>query len=143
MNFTSVGVATYAVIRGLSLQLGATYYATIQAVDFTGKLSHAVSRGMTIDFTAPSIGGVQLIGTTKYQSGLALEWNAIKDVESDIISLEWGLGSQPGSSDIIGWTGTRLEYNTRITLNTTGLELYEGQLVFASLKVSTAERCNW
>lgn len=130
-----MGVATYAALRGLSLQSGSTYYATIQAVDFTGKSGYVVSRGVTIDATEPKLEWVELAGITQFQTSLRLEWNPVRDDESDLVSLEWGLGTRLGASDITGWREATLDQNTGVELNTTGLQLYEGQVVFASLKV--------
>lgn len=130
-----MGVATYAALRGLSLQSGSTYYATIQAVDFTGKSGYVVSRGVTIDATEPKLEWVELAGIAQFQTSLRLEWNPVRDDESDLVSLEWGLGTRLGSSDITGWREATLDQNTGVELNTTGLQLYEGQVVFASLKV--------
>ena len=129
-------MATYAVARGLSLQSGTTYYATVRAVDFTGKSSYVVSRGVSIDTTDPIVEGVVLTGITQFQSGLELAWNGIVDEESGISGVEWGLGTRPGSSDIAGWTSLSLDLNTGVEIDTTQLDLYEGQIIFASLKVS-------
>ena len=128
-------MATYAIARGLSLQSRTTYFATVKAVDFTGKSSYIVSRGVSIDSTDPVVDGVMLTGITHFQSRLRLEWNQIIDDESGIGGVEWGLGTRPGSSDIAGWNQVSLDLNTGVQLNTTTLNLYEGEIVFASLKV--------
>ena len=130
-----MGVASYVAVRGLSLQSGATYYATVQATDFTGRTSYAVSRGVRIDITEPSVGGVWLIANVSFQTSLQLEWNRVTDDESDVTSLEWSLGTRPGSSDITGWRLAGMEQNTGLTVDTTQLNLYEGQIIFSSLKV--------
>lgn len=134
-NFTSVGISTFAAVRGLSLQSGTTYYATVQASDFTGRSSYAVSRGITIDTTEPIVEWVELQGVAQFQNGLKLEWGLIMDEESDIISVEWGMGTRPGSADVSGWQQASLERNTGLEINTTQLDLYQGQLIFATLKV--------
>lgn len=133
MNFTSVGVATFAAVRGLSLQSGNTYYATIKAVDFTGQTSYAVSCGVTIDTTEPIVGWVGLQGVTQFQNGLELEWDPIVDEESDIVSVEWGLGTRPDSGDVTGWRQASLDYTTGLGINSTAL--YQGQVIFATVKV--------
>ena len=135
MNFTSVGVSTSAAVVGLSLRAGITYYATVLAVDFTGKSSYVVSHGVSIDTTSPIVEWVGLSGITQYQNGLQLEWNMVADDESDIVYVEYGLGTRPGSSDVTGWRETDLHHNTGIQLDTTDLSLSQGQIVFSSLKV--------
>lgn len=132
-----MGVSTFAAIRGLSLQSGTTYYATVQAIDFTGKSSYAVSRGITIDTTDPRVEWVGLRDTTQFQNGLRLEWDLILDAESDIVSMEWGLGSRPGSADVTGWEPASLEANTGLEIGTAELGLYQGQVIFATLKVTS------
>ncbi len=132
-----MGVATSAVVRGLSLQSRVTYYATVKAVDFTGKSSSIVSRGVSIDTTDPIVEGVVLTGLTQFQTSLQLAWNGILDEESGISAVEWGLGTRAGSSDIAGWTPVSLDLNTGIEIDTRKLNLYDGQTIFASLKVSS------
>lgn len=137
VNFTSVGVATYAVARSLCLQSGTTYYATIQAVSFVGRVNSITSEAVTIDSTPPIARGLELLGTTQFQNQMTFKWNVIGDEESDVVDLEWGLGTRPGSSDIVEWTRARLDENTGVAVNTLGLGLYDGQLVYGSLKVCT------
>lgn len=135
VNFTAVGVATSAAVVGLSLDTGLVYYATVLATDFTGKSSYVVSLGVSIDTTAPIVEWVGLSGITQYQNRLQLEWTMVTDDESDIVSLEFALGTRPGSSDVSGWGEVDFYHNTWIHLDTTDLSLYQGQVVFASLKV--------
>ena len=55
----------------------------------------------------------------------------MEECESDIVIVEWGLGSRPGSSDLLEWT----EAGSGVTVEGGGL--MDGQLVFLSLRVST------
>lgn len=126
-------VANGLVVRGLSLQSGVTYYATIEAVDFTGRAGYVSSHGITIDTSAPTISGVRLAG---YQEdGLFIQWDIITDAESGIVSVEWSLGTRPGSSDIAGWTELEEYSGSSVHVEVSGLGLHDGHLVFASLKV--------
>ena len=94
-----------------------------------------MSHPITIDTSAPPIGQIWISNTTNYSYGLELEWDPVEDLQSNIIRLEWSLGSRPGSSDISGWNSVNLsEAITGILI--TGMEFYDGQLTFASLKVS-------
>ena len=134
VDFTNVGVATYAVARGLTLQSGTTYYATIRAWDFTGQSSYAVSLGVTIDTTPPILNRVWVEMSDLQSSSLEMKWDPLEELESEIVSMEWGLGSSPGSSDLIEWTIASLE-------SISGAELIDfshqdGQFIFLSLRVS-------
>ena len=134
VDYVFIGVATDAVARGLSLQSGHTYYVTIRAVDFTGQWNYSASHPVTIDTSAPVVGQMWITNTNNYSNGLELEWNPVEDLESDITGMEWSLGSHPGSSDIYGWSAVNLsEALTGVLVK--GVELSDGQLVFASLKV--------
>lgn len=127
-------MSAFAVIRELSLQTGIAYYATVQAEDFTGKSSYAVSDAITIDTSEPAVEWVQLQRTSRFESGLQVEWSVVLDEESDIVSVEWGLGTRQGSSDVAGWEETSLE-RREVEIATRELALYQGQLIFATLKV--------
>ena len=141
VNYTPVGVATFAAVRGLSLQPSLAYFATVRAEDFTGKWSLAVSRPITIDTTPPSLQCVELQGITEFQNRLRLEWSLPVDEESGIENMEWGLGSRPGSSDVMAWQEADFERGTMVDIATSHLGLYPGQLVFATLKVDIDMNC--
>ena len=135
MDFVSVGVATDTVATGLSLQSGHSYYVTVRAIDFTGQSNLSVSHPVTIDTSAPIIGKIWIFNTTDYLDGIELEWDPVEDLQSDVIGMEWSLGSRPGSSDISGWNSVNIsEAATGVTVR--GVEFHDGQLIFASLKVS-------
>ena len=135
LQFVSVGVATDTVATGLSLQSGHTYYVTVRGVDFTGQHNYSVSHPVTIDTSPPLIGQIWIANTTDYASGLKLEWDPVEDLQSGIAGMEWSLGSRPGSSDISGWNSVDVS-DAVGGVSVKGMELYDGQLVFASLKVS-------
>ena len=130
-----VGVATDAFVRELCLQSGHTYYVTIRAVDFTGQWSQSVSQPVTIDTSLPEVGQIWISNTTHYSDGLELVWDPVEDLESEIIGMEWSLGSRPGSSDTYGWSSANLT-DALTGISVKGVEFSDGQLVFASLKVS-------
>ena len=136
VDFVSVGVATDTVVTGLSLQSGHSYYVTVRAIDFTGQSNYSVSHPVTIDTSAPIIGKIWIFNTTDYLDGIKLEWDPVEDLQSDVIGMEWSLGSRPGSSDISGWNSVNIsEAATGVTVR--GVEFHDGQLIFASLKVSS------
>lgn len=129
-------MATSALVRGLSLQSGGTYTASLRAVDVAGLSSVLVSRTITIDTSPPVVIGVRLEHPDQFQTHLSLEWDLMQDRQSGISDLEWGLGTRPGSSDVSGWNRFTWNEGTGLRLSTQGLPLYGGQLVFASIKVS-------
>ena len=94
-----------------------------------------MSQGVTIDTTPPVIEVVELAGTTQFRSNFSLKWNIIRDDESEVTGLEWGLGTRPGSSDIVGWSEMSLQLDSEMRIDGSGLDLYDGEIVFASLKV--------
>ena len=105
------------------------------AYDFTGQWSDAVSSGVTVDTTPPTIDQIWLEGTTQYTDSLRSFWEPVEECESEISTLEWGLGSRPGSSDLMEWTQV-LEGETSGGYSR-DLGVGDGQLVFLSVKVST------
>ena len=135
VDFVSVGIAMDTVATGLSLQSGHTYYVTVRGIDFTGQSNYSVSHPVTIDTTAPIIGKIWISNTTDYLDGLELEWDPVEDLQSDVIGIEWSLGSRPGSSDISGWNSVNVS-EAASGVSVRGMELQDGQLVFASIKVS-------
>lgn len=135
VEFVSVGITTDTVVRGLSLQSGHTYYVTVRGVDFTGQSNYSVSHPITIDTSAPVIGQIWISSTTDYLDGLKLEWDPVEDLQSDVTGIEWSLGSHPGSSDISGWNSANIS-ETVTGVSVEGVELRDGQLVFASIKVN-------
>ena len=130
-----MGVATYAVARGLSLQSGITYYATIRAFDFVGQYANGFSQAVTVDTSPPIVKRVWIEGANDcFRSELNLMWDVPSDVESGIAGMEWGLGTRPGSSDVVEWNGVD------VTLDVTGVsvdktQFDDGQVLFLTLKV--------
>lgn len=143
VDYTSVGVANSALVGGLSLQSGSTYYASLLARDAVGLSSILVSRTITIDTSPPVVTGVRLEYVDQFQTRLRLEWDLIRDTESGIGDLEWGLGTRPFSSDVSGWNRFTWNEGTDLSLPVQGLPLYEGQLLFVSVKVSYLVRKNF
>ena len=134
-DFVNVGVATYAVTSGLSLQSGITYYATIRAFDFVGQYANGFSQAVTVDTSPPIVKRVWIEGANDcFGNELNLMWDIPSDVESGIAGMEWGLGTRPGSSDVVEWNGVD------VTLDVTGVSVDktrfdDGQVLFLTLKV--------
>lgn len=133
LDFTSVGVATYAVARGLSLATGVTYYATVRGTDFVGHVTYASSQPVTVDTTSPEVSDVWIEGIGNYiEDGLTLHWSVTSDAVSGVTDVEWALGSRPSYSDLIGWTLADV-VATETTVD--GTNFNDGQTIFLSLKV--------
>ena len=79
-----------------------------------------------MDVTPPIINQIWLEGIAN--------WEPVEEGESEVTSVELGLGSRPGSSDLLQWTGVGTGEVLGSSLNGSGLQ--DGQLVFLSLAVS-------
>ena len=104
-----------------------TSLPNMAANDFTGQWSEAISPGITVDVTPPIINQIWL-------EGIVANWEPVEERESEVASVELGLGSRPGSSDLLQWTGAGTGGVLGRSLNGSGLQ--DGQLVFLSLAVS-------
>ena len=103
------------------------------AYDFVRQWSDVVSSGVTVDTSPPAVTRPWLEGTTDHRQRLRLRWEPVREWESQVESVEWGLGSRPGSSDLQGWT---VASAGEISGATSVEERQDGQLVFLSVKVS-------
>lgn len=100
------------------------------AHDFTGQWSDVTSPGVTVDLTPPT-------GPTHFHlvnsDGSYSDIPFVVDTESGISGMELGLGSSPGSSDLMEWTGVDIGDGIGTFFELAGIS--DGQLVFASLQV--------
>ena len=101
-----------------------------------GQWSEVVSSGVTIDTSPPTVTPPWVEGTTDRTRSLALRWDLVRESESEVVTVEWGLGSRPGSSDLLGWGVARPE---EISGTTSVVERQDGQLVFLSVKVGLTD----
>ena len=107
-----------------------TCTALSPAHDFTGQWSDVTSPGVTVDLTPPT-------GPTHFHlvnsDGSYSDIPFVVDTESGVSGMELGLGSSPGSSDLMDWTG--VDYGDGIGTFIELAGISDGQLVFASLQV--------
>ena len=103
------------------------------AYDFVGQWSDVVSSGVTVDTSPPAVTRPWLEGTTDRTQPLRLRWEPVREWESQVESVEWGVGSRPGSSDLQGWT---VANTGEISGAASVGERQDGRLVFLSVKVS-------
>ncbi len=132
VDFTTVGMTTYFTIQDLELESGHTYYVTIRGIDLANHITDASSQPVTVDTSPPQIGDLLIQGLSSYSDGLELEWEYPCDPESGVVTLEWGIGSWPGSSDVLEWRLVDVRTQGDTILNEM---FYDGQIIFLSLKV--------
>ena len=100
------------------------------AHDFTDQWSEVTSPGITVDLTPPTgPSHFNLVNTDNTYSTVPL----CVDLESGVTGMEIGLGSRPGSSDLLEWTVTSYGTGLETYINRSGIR--DGQLVFASVQV--------
>ncbi|XP_019617771.1 PREDICTED: uncharacterized protein LOC109465072 [Branchiostoma belcheri] len=134
-DFMDVGVTNMATVHGLRLYSGHTYYATVRATDYVGLTVTSVSRGVTVDVTAPvvtdadvDVGGRYLLST----SSVSASWDRVfMDTESGMSYYEWCVGSQPGHCDVMALT--RTESEETVSDSALDLRLQEGHAYYISV----------
>ena len=85
---------------------------------------------MTVDLTPPTgPSHFHLVNTDSTYSTIPL----VVDPESGVSGIELGLGSRPGSSDLLEWTTANYGDELETYIDLAGIT--DGQLVFASLQV--------
>jgi len=104
-----------------------------------GQWNNVVSSGVTVDTSVPIVAPPWVEGTTDHTRSLALRWDPVRECESKVMRVEWGLGSRPGSSDLLEWSVARIE---EISGTTSVVESQDGQLVFLSVKVISVRVIN-
>lgn len=91
---------------------------------------------LMIDWTAPFIistvndGTMLDIDTSSNVLEFSANWSASSDPNSDILLYEYALGSSPGATDVVNWTGCGLNSLANIT----GLSLTVGQWYYFSVR---------
>ena len=106
------------------------YILSLTAHDFTGQWSDVTSPGVTVDLTPPTgPSHFHLVNPDSTYSAIPL----VVDTESGVGGMEMGLGSYPGSSDLLEWTTTSYGDGIETYIELAGIN--DGELVFASLQV--------
>ncbi|XP_064643830.1 uncharacterized protein LOC135497820 [Lineus longissimus] len=129
VGFTNVGMTDHAMLHGLRLQDGHTYYAMIRATDYVNLTTTAVSAGVTIDTTPPIKTPARL--KSEHNGTIAASWDGVfSDAESGISHYEWSVGSEERYADILPYTRT----NQTSAFTGTHLNLHEGHVYYISVK---------
>ncbi|XP_078334035.1 uncharacterized protein LOC111124258 [Crassostrea virginica] len=134
--FHSVGVVNHVVLHGLFLQNGHTYYATVKAKDFAGRIATVTSDPVVVDTTPPkksddpiTISGRHIVSNSEIEAC----WKKVfVDPESTVDYYMWAIGSQPGYDDIMEFTRVETECGENSKLNP--LDLKEGHSYYISVK---------
>ncbi|XP_078578622.1 uncharacterized protein LOC144863374 [Branchiostoma floridae x Branchiostoma japonicum] len=134
-DYVDVSVTNMAIVHGLRLYSGHTYYATVRATDYVGLTVTSVSRGETVDVSAPvvtdaeiDVGGRYLLST----SSVSASWDRVfMDAESGMSYYEWCVGSQPGHCDMMALT--RTESEEAMSDSALDLHLQEGHAYYISV----------
>ncbi len=129
--WTSAGTNLSAPILASRLASGRTYYVSVRARYANGQWSAPGSSSpLLADTTPPSTPVVTDDGTVQAsQSKLHFSW-ASWDSETGITENQYAIGTQPGYTDVLGWTSTT---KTEVLLD--GLHLAPFATYYCSVKV--------
>lgn len=122
-SWVNVGTGLNALISGITLANGKTYFVNVRATNGAGLVSPVGSTdGAILDTTAPSKPVVTDDGAwTASTTDLHASWSA-DDSESGIKSYKYALGTTAGGADVVGWTNA----GTNTSVSLTGLSLAHG-----------------
>lgn len=130
-GFVETGKVTSFTQRGLKLSQGVKYYVHIRCTNGVGLNTTETSDGALVDLTEPANGTV---ATAKYQVSLTeirATWNGFVDLDSDIESYSWAIGSRPPpSSDIQSF----IDVGPHQTGRTTSLSLTPYKTYYVSVR---------
>ncbi|XP_031557393.1 uncharacterized protein LOC116294015 [Actinia tenebrosa] len=102
-NLTIINISSKSLNIMQDLELGSTYFFSVEAINIVGLLNRAVSNGVVTDCTAPNSGLVyaQYILPLNYDrnnnvvhgSSFAVSWTGFIDKESGISQYSWAAGN--------------------------------------------------
>ncbi|XP_053381950.1 uncharacterized protein LOC123539831 [Mercenaria mercenaria] len=106
LPFSSAGLSHSIEVRGLHLQNGVKYYATVRAMDHVNLSAEAISAAVDVDFTPPDVGTITVGGALRHKYIMATEhlnvyWKGFEDKESGIRHYYLGIGDQPDTDNIL------------------------------------------
>ncbi|XP_069132408.1 uncharacterized protein [Argopecten irradians] len=137
IQLTNVGVVEHVTIHGLQLQNGHTYYATVQAYDFSNKSTSATSERTRIDITPPDKSTAPITLPTRHivsHSSIQVCWTGVFwDDESGITYYTWALGSQPGDDDVMSFTSVDGFSECAESQSDTYLNMTDGHAYYVSV----------
>ncbi|SVB38380.1 uncharacterized protein METZ01_LOCUS191234, partial [marine metagenome] len=137
-NWAIVGTDTFAVITGLNLQDGVTYFVSVRGTDSDNQPSDTTtSDGFTVDTVLPQVLTIMEGSNATDQdyhsstTSLPIGWTGSDDA-SGINFYEVTLGTAAGDSNTVDWISQ--EDSTSATL--ANLSLVEGSTYYASVRLT-------
>ena len=108
--FSTVGNVLGATASGLTLNDGAKYYVSVEAIDNAGNSSSpAISDGVSVDASGPTPGTVNDgpgadIDIQGSQTTIAANWTGFSDSGSGLATYQWAIGTTPGGTNLQAFT---------------------------------------
>ncbi|NQV37004.1 MAG: right-handed parallel beta-helix repeat-containing protein, partial [Candidatus Marinimicrobia bacterium] len=135
LEWTPTGTDTFAILSGLNLSSGTTYYVSVRGTDIHNQLSDTTTTdGILVDLVNPLIGDLwdgDESGDIDWQNStdsFSIYWTGS---DSRIISrYEYSLGTSPGDSNTVDWA----ENGTNTEINILGLALVFGITYYANVR---------
>ncbi|MEW6201417.1 MAG: hypothetical protein AB1546_05545, partial [bacterium] len=136
LGWTDNGAGNSVTVTGLNLTEGQTYYFRVKAENNAGLLSpESTSNGQSVETTPPPPVATVNDGAgfdafyALSASQLSANWTEVSDTESGIKQYLYAIGSEPGATDVVNWTGN--SQSTSVTH--TGLNLQSGKTYYFSV----------
>ena len=133
---TNVGLDKSVTLTGLTLEHNAIYYGTVYAVDLVGNEAFAISEGLTIDQTGPTLGTIadgdgDDIDWSNDNKSVSSNWSGFED-DKGITKYEVALGSEAKGTDVKDWTNV----DTTTSHTFSDLSLSDNTQYFFSVKAT-------
>lgn len=152
---TSVAAEPVTLLHSMSIPEGGRYHWAAQVVDSFGDTSpwryyspgsETTNDSNAMDFgldnAAPVVGAVfdgTIVGVDSDQNdgsldSLSANWQVFADQHSGGVTYEYGIGTTPGSVNIVGWTS----HGTSQNVTRSGLSLQTGQRYYFAVRATDA-----
>ena len=130
LNVSTVGPVE---ATGLSLVSGTLYFISVMAVDHAGNTAVVSSDGVVADATPPQFGLVESTpGSGGVPSDLAALWSDFVDVESDIRTYAWAVGTTPCASDALPFADVGMALHAEMS----GVNLERGRWYYVAVRAT-------
>jgi len=122
---------------------GVTYVVVVEVTSHAG-LSSTASTSFTVDRTPAVISGVyngpmRNVACQEVLEPLRVSWESVMDAGSGVHSVEWSLGFQPMTDNILPKTHVLNNTAARVFTDDTGL-LQPGMVVYSTLTITNGAR---
>lgn len=133
LDWSSAGTATDYAITGLTLVSGSTYYISVRAINGAGTASSVgTSDGILVDATPPTLPLVIDDGQfTTNTTTLHATWSSA-DPETGIVGFDYSVGTTPGGTQLVPWTGAGMSNS----INRTDLTLVSGSTYYVNVRAT-------